>query len=690
MYASFILHMICHSLRRVRNFQNNSLEQFPPTINTALQQLKKTAFDGLIKDKIVFTVEELPVICKYDPTCYGLLQSTESYSAEEYGSPTKSFNFLHLGIQEYFAAKYVTTLPEDEVNTLLKKSFIVADELFYHDNSTVRLSNMWILYCGITSGQCKTLRHYLATYGDPISTTEIISQSILKDQSNVLYLFQCFQEAQDVALCKVLSKSFDNGVIDISEHSLLPYQVVSLGHFLSISDQQKLKELNLSKCYIGDHGMSKLHRYICVHRDKEQEIIEVNLSYNDLTGPSLPLIVDIISHLQVHTLLLHNNNFTNMRDISTAVIDSSTVKVLGLDVNGITAEVAAIYDMMICLEKLCMYKVNKLAEVLSKGITNTTTLRVLHINNVIKLSKITATTNALVNNSSLEELTFNDNDKLAMRITRSLHQNITKFELPNLIQSYDDVINISEDILPYQVESLGFFLSKSHRTKWRQLYLPNCHIGDHGMSILHQYLCGDDKADKLEITEVDLSENNLTGASSPLIADIINHLQVHTLLLHNNDIPNVRDISTAVIDSSTVKVLGLDVNGITAEVAAIYDMMICLEKLCMYKVNKLSYLEAEVLSKGITNTKTLRVLHINNVIELSKITAITNALVNNSSLEELTFNDNDKLAMRITRSLHQNITKFELPNLIQSYDDVINISEDILPYQVEFLGFFLL
>ena len=57
------------------------------------QQLEKTAFDGLVEDKMVFTVEELPVLCKDDPTSYGLLQSTECYSAEEIGTPTQSFNF---------------------------------------------------------------------------------------------------------------------------------------------------------------------------------------------------------------------------------------------------------------------------------------------------------------------------------------------------------------------------------------------------------------------------------------------------------------------------------------------------------------------------------------------------------------------------------------------------------------------
>ena len=164
---------ICHYLKRAGKIPEDKiikkLEQFPPVVYIALQDVEKTAFDGLVKDKIVFTVEELPVLCKNDPTCYGLLQSTKCYSAEEIGTPTQSFNFLHLGIQEYFAAKYVTTLPEDEVYTLLKKSFVVTQSKYNcnHDSKSVRLSNMWILYCGIISGQCKTLRHYLTTYGKP-------------------------------------------------------------------------------------------------------------------------------------------------------------------------------------------------------------------------------------------------------------------------------------------------------------------------------------------------------------------------------------------------------------------------------------------------------------------------------------------------------------------------------------------
>ena len=501
MYESFILHTICHYLKRVGKIPEhliiNKLEQFPPVVSIVLQDLQKTAFDGLVEDKIVFTVKELPVFCWHDPTCYGLLQSTECYSAEEIGTATQSFNFLHLGIQEYFAAKYVTTLPEDEVYTLLKESFIVTERRYYDDpdpdSKSVRLSNMWILYCGITSGQCKTLRHYLTTYGKPVSSGHIpapklspatvmmsfqpssidpsypiysrypltpsrgqhitsmtnpgqarshdpmmshphsshdqmftpplssqqvnnnidssqvisekmsgpsqqgsssdqrisntvtTSQDVLKDPVKVLYLFQCFQEAQDNELCEILSRSFDSGVVDISNHRLLPHQVMSLGFFLSRS-HRKWNELNLYECYIGDHGMNIIHQYLCGDKANKQEITEIDLGENDLTGASSPLIVDIISHLQPHTLkLYHNNITTNVRDISTAVVTTSTVKVLNMRNNGVTAqEAVAISDMMICLEELDISD-NNLgdhgAELLSEGITNTKTLRVLRIIN---------------------------------------------------------------------------------------------------------------------------------------------------------------------------------------------------------------------------------------------------------------------------------------------------------------------
>ena len=550
MYESFILHTICHYLKRVGKTPEgliiNKLEQFPPVVSIALQDLGKTAFDGLVDDKIVFTVKELPVFCWHDPTCYGLLQSTECYSAEEIGTSAQSFNFLHLGIQEYFAAKYVTTLPEDEVYTLLKESFIVTDnEYSAGDSKSVRLSNMWILYCGITSGQCKTLRHYLTTYGksDNISAPKLppatpmmslqpssvnpsyhpvtpptqptiysrypltpsrgqhiasyphsyhlptqhqpvhfstttsmsgpsqqgsssnqkisnivtISQDVLKDPVKVLYLFQCFQEAQDNKLCEILSRSFDSDVIDINDHRLLPHQVVSLGFFLSRS-HRKWNKLLLIECHIGDRGMNIIHQYLC---GSKQKIAKIYLDMNDLTGASSHLIADIISHLQTHTLVLRDNNITNVRYISTAVVTTSTVKVLSMRSNDLTAqEAGAISDMMICLEELYIND-NKLgdhgAELLSEGITNTKTLRVLNISrNNIGPSGTTAIANALANNTSLEKLYMSGNaagQDGAIALGNAITNNKTIKELL-LADQYDYDVTVDKESAMIIIKSL--------------------------------------------------------------------------------------------------------------------------------------------------------------------------------------------------------------------------------------------
>ena len=423
-------------------------------------------------------------MCKADPTCYGLLQSTECYSAEEI-IPIKSFNFLHLGIQEYFAAKYVTTLPEDEVYTLLRKSFIVTS-----DTKSVRFSNMWILYCGITSGQCKILQHYLTTYSKPDNrpftdryftvtaskqvgsntdsqvisekmtdpsqkgpssdqrtfNTETISQDMLKDPVKALYLFQCFQEARDDVLCEALSASFDSGLINIKKHRLLPHQVVSLGFFLSRS-HRKWKELNLSQGYIGDHGMNILHQYLCGDKSNKQEIRKINLSYNDLTGASSHLIADIISHLQPHTIQLYKNNITNMRDIATAVIATSAVKMLHLNGDALAVqEVAAVADMMICLEELHI-NITKLgdhgAKLLSKGITNTKSLKVLNISySDVGSSGAAAIGNALANNTSLEKLyvinnIFGQAEATAIARAISTNKTLKKLSLVDDSQTMD-------------------------------------------------------------------------------------------------------------------------------------------------------------------------------------------------------------------------------------------------------------
>ena len=573
MYASFILNTICHYLKRVGYISEekviSKLEQLPQEVYTALQQMEKIAFNGLVEDRIVFTDEELPVLCKNDPTFYGLLQSTECYSAEQIGT-CRSFNFLHLGIQEYFAAKYVTTLPEDEVLTHLKESFIVTQQkdTYYGDpnpdSKSIRLSNMWILYCGITSGQCKTLRHYLTTYSDdftshnqqigpmlsPPYNTKTISQDVLKDRVKVFYLFQCFQEAQDNELCEILSESFDGGVINIISHKLLPHQVVSLGFFLSKS-HKKWKELNLCQCKIGDHGMSILHQYLCGDKANKQGIAKINLGANDLTGASSHLIADIISHLQPHTLILHYNKITNVRDISTAVIDTSTVKVLHIN-EGLTAqEAVAISSMMVCLEELYIHR-NKLgdngAELLLEGIKNTKTLRVLDIScNKIGPSGTTAIANALTNNTTLEKLNISNN-KLGDNGAELLLKGITNTKTMR-------ILDIScNNIGPPGTTAIANALTNN--ASLEELSISSNKLGDNGAELLS---VGIRNTKILRVLHMDNNNIGPSGTTATAKA-LTNNTSLEELNMSGNKVgrDGVIAIAKAINNNRTLKKLLLD------------------------------------------------------------------------------------------------------------------------------------
>ena len=624
MYASFILHTICHYLKRVGKIPEdliiNKLKQFPPVVCIALQDLQKTAFDGLVEDKIVFTVEELPVFCWHDPTCYGLLQSTECYSAEEIGTPTQSFNFLHLGIQEYFAAKYVTTLPEDEVYTLLKESFIVSDNFFFNlgdINKSVRLSNMWILYCGITSGQCKTLRHYLTTYGKLFSPSMSLQPSPINPSVTPTTQPAIYSRYP-------LTPSRDQHITSYPQSYHLPTQ------------QQQLVQYPY-------HRPSYPQPYHLP--TQQQQLVQYPYHQPSMTNPLLSGYArshDPISHpltmyrpTMTHSHSSHDQMFTpptTAKDLTSHMSLSSHM------INDRSHDLTMYNPSMVLSH--CSHD-HTLTSPIQRYFTTTTSKQVS--------CNIEATSKKMIGpsqqGSSSDQRISNTGtipqdvlkDPVKVLYLFQCFQEAQDNELCEILsRSFNSgVIDISKNrLLPHQVVSLGFFLSRSHR-KCKKLNLLLCQISDHGMNIIHQYLCGD-KATKQEITEINLGGNHLTGASSHLIADIISHLQPHTLMLSANNITNVRDISTAVINTSIVKVLNMSSNDLTAqEAVAISDMMICLEELDI-RYNKLGDHGAELLSEGITNTKTLRLLNISiNNIGPSGTTAIANALTNNTSLEEL-------------------------------------------------------
>ena len=333
MYENFILHMICRHLSRegVDQVEQGikTLESLPKPILEVLLDLEHLSFTGLENDKLVFTTEDLSMLSN-NPTCYGLLQSTECYSAHSIGIPTLSFNFLHLGLQEYFAARYVAHSSE-----MLLLNFLNSIFRLKRDTVRVRFSNVLILYCGVTGGKSEAFRNFLRTVepfvhiSHPPNTPEIhtnsgslntvrldytaiepeiidvakeFSKDIINNPVQLLYLFQCFSEAQDEELCKDIAGCLADNLVNLNNQKLVPYQVASIGFFLS-KCYEDWKIIDLTSCNIGDHGISMLQNYLRGKLGAEQKRT-LCLGRNDLTAASSPIIGDVIDHFQPYMLRL--------------------------------------------------------------------------------------------------------------------------------------------------------------------------------------------------------------------------------------------------------------------------------------------------------------------------------------------------------------------------------------------------
>lgn len=120
---------------------------------------------------------------------------------------------------------------------------------------------MLILHCGITGGKSEAFRNFLRTmetfrlishipqkpgpcveyyengqHMEPENiryVTKEFSQGIVNNPVYLIYLFQCFNEAQDEELCEDLVGYLAGSLVNLNNLKLLPYQVASLGFFLS-------------------------------------------------------------------------------------------------------------------------------------------------------------------------------------------------------------------------------------------------------------------------------------------------------------------------------------------------------------------------------------------------------------------------------------------------------------------------
>ena len=304
-YTKFIIYTISKFLQKCYLLSGtiSQINKLPPQFKAHFLDICKYAYNALQCDKIVFTANEI----KTDFTSFtdppgnwsglGLLKSAQYFCIEE-NNDRISCNFLHLSIQEYLAAYYISELSTNQQLTILKKYFF--DEKYL---------NMWIMYTGLCE-KSLTLRHFLSGkkfyYISKLFRVNKVSNSILQSKIKCLYLFQCLRELKDSNLHDHIGHLFESGRLNLSGHTLLEKDINMLTSILDKSATTHWKKLNLSNCNIGDIGCIQLCKDLQAI-DHQLRFDTIDLSSNLLTTASLTTIADILMYCQTKRVHLSNN-----------------------------------------------------------------------------------------------------------------------------------------------------------------------------------------------------------------------------------------------------------------------------------------------------------------------------------------------------------------------------------------------
>ena len=305
----------------------DSLDNLSTEASKSFFDLCLIAFKERTIDKIVFSSREIRAygIDANKLSGLGLLLIAPNTSV--YGRE-KSYNFLHLTVQEYCAAFYISKLPKEDQVEQFKK---------YQFNNNFQI--IWKMYSGITRLRNKNVFHLMLP-------SKSVKSHYRKER--IVELLHCVYEAQNDELCSAIIDHLD-GSIDLSWCKLDQISCTAIGYLLK-QCRGVLKLVNLAYCHIDDEGCRIiLNSLLSLYGHSSK--IGLNLDGNDITDKSSSLIASVISSncpitkLAVNSetcssdtmfKLLHDNNVLtelllkgNLSTLCRKSLTSSEIQLLG-------------------------------------------------------------------------------------------------------------------------------------------------------------------------------------------------------------------------------------------------------------------------------------------------------------------------------------------------------------------------
>ena len=213
LFEGLVILTVNHNLKKAnRKERANSLEDVK-RLCPSFMKLAQLALEGLKHDALVFS--DVPF--EVDEALSGLMNCIEAQN--RFGGTTRTWHFLHLALQEYFAAYALSVAPEAEQISLWSEHLLFEySESGRYILSIDRFQTMFLLYCGITGLGSKTgVQAMLVKAADAMFEPEI------REESALSALCQAVGESGNRELaCRVMSTCGSNIQVDFYRYSILP------------------------------------------------------------------------------------------------------------------------------------------------------------------------------------------------------------------------------------------------------------------------------------------------------------------------------------------------------------------------------------------------------------------------------------------------------------------------------------
>ena len=400
LYETFILNAVKRHASIIGNDPRivkrlNTLAKLPGPLQKQLSALSHLAHDGLVADKMMFSIDNLEAAfpdCS-DPDIERSLLSLMTVFKEFISTGEDlSYQFLHLTIQEFLAARWAASqLSDDELFS------------FFEDHLREERYRMVLLFvAGISQLRFPSAENIF--YKQKLNFIHNRSENIDRATFyHFLFLSHLIYESQNFSLFRNLASAIEGSVMSAAGYTMSPFDCLVLAHVLAWGDCS-LKLLNLTECDLTSKSLEIMHRVNLEHHSTTQ-IEELVLSYNypELITklsllPKLPMF-EYTKKLTLHGLQcpegvspdkVELHSLLNMRHLTT--LDISVKKISDSSKKGYFLSLAKFVEAL-------------------KGLPELQVLR-FHYGNIDSQNAVGIFT-SLEHNTSLKELDLSCNSQLA-------------------------------------------------------------------------------------------------------------------------------------------------------------------------------------------------------------------------------------------------------------------------------------